>query len=80
MNGDDALALDVSLDALGLKDRNWQLREFADGADPSAPETVVETTLDLGKASTLTLRLVPGGGYAATLIPKTLTSAPPTRG
>ena len=69
MNGDDALTLDVSLDALGLKGRNWQLREFADGADPAAPETVIETTRDLGKARTLTLRLVPGGGYAAVLSP-----------
>lgn len=59
--------LDVSLDALGLKGRNWQLRKFAVGADPAAPETVVETTRDLGKARALTLRLVPGGGYAATL-------------
>ena len=67
MNGDDALTLDVSLDALGLKGRDWHLREFADGADPDAPETVVETTRDLGDTRTLTLRLAPGGGYAATL-------------
>ena len=67
MNGDDALTLDVSLDALGLKGRDWQLREFADGADPATPETVVETTRDLGDTRTLTLRLAPGGGYAATL-------------
>ena len=70
MNGDDALSLDVSLAALDLKGRGWQLREFADGADPAAPETVVETTRDIGKARTLTLRLVPGGGYAAILSPK----------
>jgi alpha-glucosidase len=70
MNGDDALAMDVSLAALDLKGRGWQLREFADGADPAAPETVVETTRDIGKARTLTLRLVPGGGgYAAILSP-----------
>ena len=67
MNGDDALTLDVSLNALGLKGRDWQLREFADGADPAAPETVVETTRNLGDTRTLTLRLAPGGGYAATL-------------
>ncbi len=67
MNGDNALTLDVSLDALGLKGRGWQLREFADGADPAAPETVVETTRNLGDTRTLTLRLAPGGGYAATL-------------
>ena len=67
MNGDDALTLDVPLDALGLKGSGWQLREFADGADPAAPETVVETTRDLGDTRTLTLRLAPGGGYAATV-------------
>lgn len=67
MNGDDALTLEVSLDALGLKGRNWNLLEFADGADADAPETVVETTRDLGDTRTLTLRLSPGGGYAATL-------------
>jgi hypothetical protein len=67
MNGDDALTLDVSLDALGLKGRDWNLREFADGADPAAPETVIETTRDLGDTRTLTLHLASGGGYAATL-------------
>ncbi len=63
----DSLTLDVSRDALSLKGHNWHLSEFADGSDPAAPETVVETTRNLGKARTLTLRLVPGGGYAATL-------------
>ena len=70
MNGDDALTLDVSLDALGLKGRGWSLREFADGTDPESPETVVETTRDLGDTRTLTLHLAPGGGYAATLSQK----------
>jgi alpha-glucosidase len=65
MNGDAALTLDVPLAALGAKGRGWQLREFADGADPAAPETVVETTRDLG--DTLNLRLAPGGGYVATV-------------
>ncbi|MBW8780311.1 MAG: glycoside hydrolase family 97 protein [Verrucomicrobia bacterium] len=67
MNGEDALTLDVSLDALQAKGLGWTLREFADGADPAAPETVVETTRNLGDTRTLTLRLAPGGGYAATL-------------
>ncbi|HSI07959.1 MAG TPA: glycoside hydrolase family 97 protein [Rariglobus sp.] len=67
MNGDEALTLDVPLAALGAKGRGWKLREFADGADPAAPETVVETTRDLGDTRTLTLRLSPSGGYAATL-------------
>jgi hypothetical protein len=57
--------LDVPLTALGAKGRGWKLREFADGADPAAPETVVETTRDLGDTRTLTL--APGGGYAAAL-------------
>jgi len=70
MNGDDALTLDVPLAALGAKGRGWQLREFADGADPAAPETVVETTRDLGDTRKLTLRLAPDGGYAATLSQK----------
>jgi alpha-glucosidase len=65
MNGDDAITLDVPLAALGAKGRGWQLREFADGTDPAAPETVVETTREAG--DTLTLRLAAGGGYAATL-------------
>lgn len=67
MNGDDALTLEVPLDFLGRRGgRDWRLREFADGTDPAAPETVVETTRELGKARTLTLRLAPdGGGYAA---------------
>ena len=70
MNGDDALTLNVPLDGLDLKGRGWSLREFADGADPAAPETVVETTRDLGDTRTLTLRLSPDGGYAASLSPK----------
>ena len=68
MNGDDATTLEVPLAALRLKGRGWRLREFADGADPAAPETVVETTRDLGNARALTLRLQSGGGgYAAIL-------------
>ena len=69
MNGDDALTLDVPLAALGLKGGGWRLREFADGADPAKPETVIETTRDLGSGRILTLRLAPGGGYAAVLLP-----------
>ena len=72
MNGDAALTLDVPLDFLGPKRREWRLREFADGADPAAPEAVVETTRALGKARTLTLRLQSGGGgYAAVISPAT---------
>lgn len=70
MNGDAAATLDVSLDFLGTKRGDWSLREFADGTDPAAPETVVETTRKLGKTHTLTLRLQSGGGgYAAVISP-----------
>ncbi len=67
MNGDDALTLEVPLSCLGESTCGWHLREFADGADPDSPETVVETTRDLGDARTLTLHLAPGGGYAAVI-------------
>ncbi len=71
MNGDAAATLDVPLDFLGSKRRAWSLREFADGADPATPETVLETTRDLGDTRTLTLRLQSGGGgYAAVISPK----------
>jgi len=46
---------------------NNYLREFADGPDAAKPETVVETTRDLGGARTLTLRLQASGGYTAVI-------------
>ena len=67
MNGDAAATLDVPLDFLGSKGRAWNLREFADGTDPSAPETVVEKTRVLGDTRTLPLTLQPDGGYAAVI-------------
>ena len=70
MNGDEAVTLDVSLDFLGSRRRGWRLQEFSDGADPSAPEVVVETTRELGKNRSLSLRLQPGGGYAAMVSPE----------
>jgi alpha-glucosidase len=71
MNGDEAVKLDVPLDFLGTKTGKWNLREFADGDDPNAPETIVETTRKLGDARTLTLRLQSGGGgYAAVIRPE----------
>jgi hypothetical protein len=69
MNGDAAATLEVPLDFLGSNGRAWNLREFADGTDAAAPETVVETTRKLGNARKLSLRLQPGGGYAAVLTP-----------
>ncbi len=70
MNGDTAVTLELPLAFLGSKRGGWRLREFADGADPAAPETVVETTRELGKARTLALSLQPDGGYAAVLSPE----------
>jgi len=70
MNGDAAATLEVPLAFLGAKQRGWRLREFADGPDATAPETVVEMTRDLGGARTLTLRLQASGGYAAVISPE----------
>ena len=70
MNGSAAATLDVPLDFLGSKRRDWRLREFADGENPAAPETVMETTRELGKARTLTLRIQPDGVYAAWISPR----------
>ena len=70
MNDSDAVKLEVPLDFLGSKVRAWNLREFADGADPATPETVVEKTRALDDARTLTLTFQPDGGYAAVISPK----------
>ena len=70
MNGADAATLDVPLDFLGTRGGDWSLREFADGTDPAAPETVVEKTRALGDTRTLSLRLQPDGGYAAVITPR----------
>ncbi len=70
MNGDAAVTLDVPLDFLGSQRRDWRLRQFADGDNPAAPETVMETTREIGKARTLTLRLQPDGGYVAVISAK----------
>ncbi len=69
MNGDAPATLDVRLDFLRSQSGNWSLREFADGDDPAAPETVVETTRELGKARNLSIHLQGGGGYAAVIAP-----------
>jgi alpha-glucosidase len=70
MNGGTASTLEVPLDFLGSKDRDWRLRELADGDDPAAPETVLERTRELGNTRSLSLRLQPDGGYAAVISPK----------
>jgi len=68
MNGGEAATVEVPLSFLGTKQNGWRLREFADGPDAAAPETVVETTREL-KTRSLSLRLQPGGGYAAVISP-----------
>ena len=70
MNGSEAVTLDVPLAFLGSTSRGWRLREFADGANAAAPETVVETTRELGGSRTLSLRLQASGGYAAVISSK----------
>jgi alpha-glucosidase len=75
MNGAAALTLEVPLDFLGSKRRELYLREFADGDKPAAPETVVETTRELGTLRTLSLRLQPDGGYAGVISPATRAAA-----
>lgn len=70
MNGGAATTLEVPLDFLGSKKIDWRLREFADGDDPAAPETILETTRELGNTRSLSLRLQPDGGYAAVISSK----------
>ena len=70
MNGGTATTPEVPLDFLGSKNRGWRLREFADGDDPAAPETVLETIRELGNTRSLSLPLQPDGGYAAVVNPK----------
>lgn len=62
MNGDDAAQLPARLKFLG-KGR-WTLRGFADKADSSDYEAVVESTRDVNAESFLPLSLAPGGGFA----------------
>jgi len=70
MNGDAPLTLKVPLSFLGSTNKNWSLHEFADGDDPTKPETVAETTRDIDMSSPLTLHLQPSGGYTAVISPK----------
>ena len=70
MNGDAPLTLKVPLSLLGSSNKNWSLHEFADGEDPTKPETITETTRDLDSSLSLTLHLQPSGGYTAVISPK----------
>jgi alpha-glucosidase len=62
MNGEDNAQLQVPLEFLG-KGR-WTLRSFADKADSSDYEAVVESTRDMDVESVLPVSLAPGGGFA----------------
>jgi alpha-glucosidase len=62
MTGDDAAQLTAGLSCLG-KGR-WTLRGFADKADSSDYEALIESTRDVNAESVLPLALAPGGGFA----------------
>ncbi len=52
-----------------LKRGAYRLTEYADGRDDAAPTQVTATTKSVKAGETLTLTLVPSGGYAAHLSP-----------
>jgi alpha-glucosidase len=62
MNGEDSAQLQVPLKFLGKG--KWTLRSFADKADSSDNEAVVESTRDMDAESVLRVSLSPGGGFA----------------
>ena len=62
MNGDDAAQLSVSLSFLGKG--KWQLQGFADKADGSDYQAVVESNENLTAQSNPVLSLAPAGGFA----------------
>ncbi len=63
MNGDDAAQLQAPLKFLGKG--KWAARSFADKADGSDYQAVVESTSEVTAESVLTLSLASDGGYAA---------------
>jgi alpha-glucosidase len=63
INGDDAAQLQAPLKFLGKG--KWTLRSFADKADSSDYQAVVESTRDVNAASVVPLELAPAGGFAA---------------
>jgi len=63
MNGDDAAQLQAPLKFLGKG--KWTVRNFADNADSSDYQAVVESTSEASAESALTLSLAPDGGFAA---------------
>jgi alpha-glucosidase len=62
MNGDDAAQLRAPLKFLGKG--KWTLRGFADKADSSDYQAVVESTRDVDADTVLPLSLIPAGGFA----------------
>jgi alpha-glucosidase len=62
MNGENSAQLQVPLKFLGKG--KWTLRSFADKADSSDYEAVVESTRDMDAESVLPVSLAPGGGFA----------------
>ncbi len=66
MNGEAPLDLEIPLPFLGPG--KWTARTFADGADPAAPEEVVESEGPLVYRK-IRLSLQPGGGAVAVLLP-----------
>ncbi len=67
INGEGPLDLEVSLPFLAPG--KWTARTFADGSDPAAPESIVESAMPLPATRKLRLALQPGGGAAVVLSP-----------
>jgi alpha-glucosidase len=62
MNGEAAAQLVVPLNFLGAG--KWLLQQFADKSDGSDYQTVLESEEKVNPKSTITLSLLPAGGYA----------------
>lgn len=68
MNGDAPLTLQVPLKFLGAG--TWRLHAFADTVESATkPTQISDTMTSVTAGETLTLSLVPAGGYAAELMP-----------
>lgn len=68
MNGDEGAQLPVSLKFLGKG--QWELQHFADKADGSDYQAVLESKESVTAKSTVTLSLAPAGGYAGIISKK----------
>ena len=65
INGDDAAQLPISLSFLGKG--KWQLHNFADKADGSDYQAVIESKENVTAKSNTVLSLAPAGGFAGIL-------------